>query len=429
MSDDDGTVVGFDPKRKKQGRKGKAQANGESAESHGLIDFSSLQIGEKGPLKNVRNVVTVLRSVPEFVGAFCYDELRQDIVIDRDTPIGNKGPITDHTFLMLAVWLQENGLNVSTAIATEGLRADAMSRRFHPVQRYLRSLEWEGVPRLDEWLSSYAGVEKTEYSVSVGKKWLIASVARAMRPGCQSDSMLVFEGPQGRKKSTMLSILGGEWFSDSLSAVGTKDSAMEATRWWIIEVAELNALSKAESSAIKSFISRRHERYRLPYDRVVSDIPRSCVFAGTVNPSGGYLKDPTGNRRFWPVEVTGKMCLEALIKDRDQLFAEAMHEFRNGACWWLNEQEAPSVENEQEKRRDADAWEAEIQDFIATKVEVTMKEILNDCLQIDKGKWGRAEQTRIGFIMTSLGWRRVRRRIDDGDRAYKYVRPEPGTGE
>ena len=169
--------------------------------------------------------------------------------------------------------------------------------------------------------------------------------------------MLILEGAQGILKSSALQALAEPWFMDRISALGGKDAAMEIAGVWLVEMAELDALLKAALPATKSFVTRRQDRFRPPYGKHVIDRPRQCVFAGTINPIGGYLKDPTGGRRFWPVSC-GLIDLEALIRDRDQLWAEALVRFRGGAPWWLETTELQALAAaEQEARFEVDAWE------------------------------------------------------------------------
>ena len=157
------------------------------------------------------------------------------------------------------------------------------------------------MPRLEEWVITYLGAEDTPLNRAVGSRWMISGVARILQPGAKVDHMLILEGPQGAKKSSALKTLAGaEWFTDELAEIGSKDAAQQMRGIWVIEIAELDAISRAEVSRIKAFLSRTTDRYRPPYERYVVEMPRQCVFAGSVNPDT-YLRDETGNRRFWPV--------------------------------------------------------------------------------------------------------------------------------
>jgi putative DNA primase/helicase len=203
---------------------------------------------------------------------------------------------------------------------------------------------------------------------------LISVVARICRPGCKVDNLIILEGPQGKQKSEALRTLDirDAWFTDRLSHVASKDAALEIAGVLIAEIAEMDALARASASATKSFLSRRRDRFRPPYGRHMISLPRQVVFAGTVNsPVGGYLKDPTGARRFWPVACRGMVDRDGLEKARDQLWAEAVHHFKAGESWWL---ETPELEAfaaaEQAARFVADVWEQPIREWLGDRTDV-----------------------------------------------------------
>ena len=209
---------------------------------------------------------------------------------------------------------------------------------------------------------------------------LISAVARISRPGCKVDYVLVLEGPQGRQKSEALRTLAknNSWFTDGLSHVASKDAALEIAGVWIVEIAEMDALTKATSSAIKAFLTRRRDRFRPPYGKHTINLPRQCVFAVTINPTaGGYLKDPTGARRFWPVACHGVIDCHGLEKVRDQLWAEAVHQFKANAPWWL---ETPQLEAlatvEQCARFVIDPWEERIREWLGDRNDTSLSEVL-----------------------------------------------------
>ena len=220
------------------------------------------------------------------------------------------------------------------SISGQAVETVARDRLFHPVREYLDALRWDTSPRLDGWLRRYLGAADKPYTRAVGPRFLISAVARIYRPGCKADCVLILEGPQGGRKSSALKSLAEPWFADRLSDLGSKDAAMETRGVWIIEVAELDSMTRAEVSTIKAFMSRTHDRFRPPYGKRLVDLARQCVFAGSINPEGGYLKDATGGRRFWPV-ACGTIDLDALKNDRSQLWAEARERFRRGDPWWL----------------------------------------------------------------------------------------------
>ena len=203
---------------------------------------------------------------------------------------------------------------------------------FHPIRDYLESVEWDGVERLDTLFIDYLGSSDTAYTRAVTRKAFTAAVARIFMPGCKYDYMPVLVGKQGIGKSHILSVMGGVWFSDSITTISGKEGYEALHGSWIVEMAELTATRKQEVESIKQFISKREDRYRKAYARRVSDNPRQCVFFGTTNDSE-FLRDYTGNRRFWPVDTDADKRKKSIFKNltpdvRDQLWAEAVARFK-----------------------------------------------------------------------------------------------------
>jgi predicted P-loop ATPase len=198
--------------------------------------------------------------------------------------------------------------------------------------------------------------------------------------------------------------LAGSWFTDRISRLGGKDASMEVAGVWMIEMSELDALTKATNSAIKSFVTRRDDRFRPPYGKHVVDQPRQCVFTGSINPTGGYLKDPTGARRFWPV-TCGVIDLEALIRDRDQLWAEAVVRLRAGARWWL---ETPELEALATAEQAVDAWAETVSNWLVGCDDVSVGEVLVGALGVPQESWSQTAQNRVAAILAFTGFKRYR---------------------
>jgi hypothetical protein len=367
------------------------------------------------------NAITTFRSAPEWSGALAWDAFAMRVVAVRETPWGAVEAWTDQEDRRATEWLQRAGILVKVVEAGQAVQTVAKDCAFHPVREYLDGLKWDGIKRIDDWLTLYAGAETTDLNRAVGARWLISAAARVYQPGSKADCCLILEGLQGIGKSTLLAILGGEWYSDDVADLTTKDAPLGTRGKWILEFAELDTLARVAPSRIKAFISRATDRFRLPYDRRAADFPRECVFAGTVNHSG-YLRDETGGRRFWPV-VCGKVNLDALRRDRDQLWAEATARYRQGDRWWLDTPElVEAAEAEQGERYDDDPWEKPIADWLEARTDTSVSEVLTGAIRKNVEHWTQADKNRVGRALTRLRWKRYRKRVGR-DLFWRY-RPE-----
>jgi predicted P-loop ATPase len=367
------------------------------------------------PRPNLYNVLVALRADPRFVDAFTYDEMLRATILDHrleGSPLADDEetfrvhPVRDADVTALQELLQASGLErVGKDAVHQAVDLRALERSFHPVRDYLNGLAWDGTPRIDTWTSTYFGAEDTEYHCGIGRMFLVAMVARIFEPGCKADYMLILEAPQGSKKSTACQVLGGEWFSDSLPEIRNagKDVAQHLNGKWLIEVGEMSAMDKAEAAALKAFLTRTTERYRRSYGRKEVIEPRQCLFIGTTNKKA-YLRDETGGRRFWPI-TCGIFFIEDLIRDRDQLFAEAVHAYRHKARWWPDaEFERQHIMPAQEARYEADAWEGAIEEFVRGKSRTTILDVAKGCLTFSSDRLGTADQRRIRAALQRLGW-------------------------
>jgi predicted P-loop ATPase len=240
-------------------------------------------------------------------------------------------------------------------------------------------------------------------------KYLVGAVARAFQPGCKMDTMIILEGPQGLRKSsalrTMCDAIGPDLFTDEISDPNSKDAGLQMQGAFMVEIAELDAFRRAEITQIKAWLSRQTDRFRRPYGKIVEEFPRSCVFAGTVNPSGtGYLKDPTGARRFEPVKC-GNIRLEELAAAAPQIWAEAVALYDTGIAWWLEGDENGLAELVQRDRYEEDPYGQMIDDLITNYTRVTTIQIMG-LLEIPKERRNSGTNRRIASHLHSKGWQR-----------------------
>lgn len=401
--------------------------------------LSLLHRSKSGLISHPTNVALILGNDKRWQGCIAEDTFSSKTVIRRTTPYGGKpGEWSDLDDTRTAIWLAEQyGLLTKALTVLEAVAVVAHDNQFHPVREYLLGLKWDGKPRLATWLAKYLGAkalaEDERYPGVAGTRWMISAVARVMRPGCKADCVLILEGAQGEGKSSALKALGGEWFMDSPFQLGDKEAFQQIRGKWIVELGELDAFNKAESTKAKQFFSASVDTFRASYARRTVDVPRQCVFGGTTN-QDEYLKDSTGNRRYWPVWCEF-VDLAGLTEARDQLWAEAVHRFQAGSPWWAQKDEQEMFEAEQDCRYMADAWQARVVKFLESVPDkaVTGDLLLEKALNLDPGHWGKPEQTRLGQVMHRLGWRRKRvpALTKYGVRGYAYQRPaawmQPGT--
>jgi Virulence-associated protein E len=378
---------------------------------------------------NAGNILLALQTEPELKGGFGYDEMLRTEMLMRplfgDDPHFKPRPVTDADVTAVQAHLQWFGFRkLGKDTCHQAIDKVARENSFHPVRDYLNGLEWDGVERLPEWLNTYLGAEQSEYTKGIGTMFLIGMVARILRPGCRMNYMPILEGDQGTLKSTACRVLAGEeYFSDNLPDIMSKECSQHMRGKWLFEVAELRAYSRAAIDHFKEFLVRDVERYRPPWGRKEVYEPRQNVFIGTTNKTL-YLRDETGNRRFWPVK-TGRIEIDHLRRDRDQLFAEAVWRFKNGEQWWPSaEFERNTIAPQQEARFEADAWEIPIKRYVRTlgTKRTTILQVAHGALEFEVARPlvipGEAQpargtpinrltpndQHRIIAILTHLGW-------------------------
>jgi predicted P-loop ATPase len=381
-------------------------------------------------IPNLDNAMIALEDAPELMFLFAYDLMAHEVVVYGRPPTaeGQTGPEKDGPFprsladgdvLQTQRWLQRQGMpRIGRETMHDAIVRRALDRSFHPIREWLINLEWDGVPRLDEFLVAYFGCENTPYVRSIGLMVMVALVARVMDPGCKMDYMLVLEGDQGAMKSSALKVLGGRWFSDALPDIHHSREASQHLRGkWVVEFSELAAIIKADPERFKSFMTRTEEIYLPRFGRVEVHELRQFVGVGTTNKQDqGYLTDETGNRRVWPLKC-GRIDLEALEADREQYFAEAVYRYGEGSPWWPTpELEALLIKPEQDARFEHDPWEDAVLAYCADKTperdgvtRIQISEIARTALGVDAlFRVGKREQNRIRAILVRNGWTMAR---------------------
>jgi len=374
------------------------------------------------------NVIAILTHHPAWKGVLAHDAFAEVATTRRPPPWDalecthpRPGPWTDADDTRLQAWLQRNEQLHFRASLGPVVEVVARQREYHPVREYLRSIEWDRQPRS---LVTYIGAEDTMYARLVLGWLLVSSVARVMEPGCKVDTMVILEAGQGARKSSLCRAMYWPWFSDTPIDPGSKDAYLAMRGRWGIEWAELDSMSRAEAARVKAFVSSQVDVYRPPYGHRVVSIPRQCVHIGTTN-EDEYLQDPTGGRRFHPVRC-GRIDVDAVHRDRDQLFAEAVAAYDAGASWWpATAEERALCGDEQEQRMRVDAWETMIARWSRelTRERVTVDEVASGALGLDAQRLGKSEQIRIGSALKRAGWTRVRI-TEKGARVWAYECPK-----
>ena len=329
------------------------------------------------PLKTIDNVLTILQHDPRLKEAIYHDEFANRPVVCRIMP----WETPNKTFKMRP-WADEDdaGLRhyIETVYAINGkeriydaFSVYATSHRKHKIREYLNGLVWDGVKRLDTLLIDYFGAAETPYTKAVIRKTLCAAVARAMAPGTKFDCMLILVGSQGIGKSTFFRILGKDWYSDSLATFEGKDAAELIQGYWVIEAGELTGMNKTEMNTVKQFLSKVEDVYRMPYGRRTGNFPRSCVIVGTTNDKE-FLKDRTGNRRFWPVDLgyrpPTKCVFTQLAEEIDQIWAEAVVGWQCGEKLYLEGEVEKEAQKQQEEHKESNPKEGIILEFLKRKI-------------------------------------------------------------
>ena len=408
-----------------RGAGSRAGDGGASATRPGPGDFT---LNENGvPFKTLRNARV---AIDRLGVALRYNEFAARYLIDGLPgfgPVLDDAALTRMRLVMEEHWGLIFGKDRWFDIATD----EARHNTFHPVRSYLdaRQREWDGKARLDTWLTAYGGAEDSEYVRAVSAIALIAAVRRVRSPGCKFDEMAVLESEQGTNKSSALAILAinEEWFTDDCPLnADSKVLIEQLTGRWIIEMGELKGMRRGEVEHVKSMLSRRVDKARLAYGRMPVEQPRQCVFFGTTNDSA-YLRDMTGNRRFWPVTVE-RFDLKALRHDRDQLWAEAAAREASGEAIRLPEHLWAVAGEHQAAREVMDPFLERLSERLdGQEGKVRASDIWAAVGLADDSKRTQDHNVRLSAVMQKLGWRRPPSKLRfDGRPQHAWVKGSPG---
>ena len=379
-------------------------------------------VDRNGAVKGLKpiesNILKVLRNDDAWRGGLRWNMLKQRVEVTggalKDLPENAR----ESYAMPAAEWFQDSAYNceVSRDVVGACMEHVALENPYDPVREHLKRLpKWDGEVRLPRLLTKYASAQgDPEWVALVTRKFFIAAIARAMEPGCQVDNVLVLQGAQGGGKTSLVRVMGGGFHVETSLDLANKDAVMTAAGNWLVELGELASLKKAEVEHVRNFITRREDQIRLPYGRSVKAMPRRCVFIGTTN-SRQPLTDPEGNRRYWVVSV-GDVDTEALTRDRDQLWAEALHYYRQGEQWHLTREQSIRAAKEAKVYEMEDVSKQEILQWMFNAKEwpqhINALTVLQKVMQRPVGTIQPHEAAGINRVLGTFGWRKVRLRIN-----------------
>lgn len=404
----------------------------------------NLKANTKGEYENsASNVNLIIKNDKNLKKAFKLNLFDNKRYVCRSLPwreVEDEEPLRDVDYSGVRNYIEcTYGISASQKI-DDALALEFEDNSFHPIKDYISGLTWDGTERIDTLLIDYFGAVDNEYTRASIRKMLVAAVARVFNPGVKFDLVLILVGAQGTYKSTFIRKLGKKWSSDTFTTLQGKDAFEQLQGAWIIEMAELSGLRKAEIETIKHFISKQDDSFRPAYGRVVETYKRQCVFFGTTN-SHDFLRDATGNRRFMPVEVNSPFCIKSVPLDFtdeevDQVWAEAYQLYLNGETLYLNSAENALAVKSQKAHEEEDSRFGVVQDFLERllpkdwqerdladrlrwlnndldargtepRTEVCLAEIWCECFGNDKNDMTRANLVAIREIMSRMdGWER-----------------------
>lgn len=407
----------------------------------------ALELDKAGKVKNTLQNLTVILMNDPLLKPLVFNQLLDGMEIKGDVPWRHPSKFwRDADDAQLISYVDSHYGTFSARNYDIAVAKVTDDRSYHPIREFIENLpEWDKVKRVDTLLIDYLGADDNEYVRAVTRKTLCAAIKRVLYPGCKFDSMLVLNGPQGVGKSTLIAKLAGEWFSDSLNLGDTKDktAAEKLQGYWILEIGELAGLKKAEVETLRSFLSRQNDIYRAAFGKRATPHLRQCVFFGTTNAESGYLRDTTGNRRFWPVKTPGtgiKHSWDLTPELICQIWAEALVYVKQGEKLYLSAELEALSKAEQREAMESDEREGLVRLYLDTllptdwdgmdvferrnylsgsdfgeikkpgtvkRTQVSNMEIWCECFGKERANIRRTDSNELTAILARLGWKRL----------------------
>lgn len=334
--------------------------------------LAEMDADKKTYLCTIKNVVLILENDPALRNSIAYDEFEHRECFMRNLPWRKVDKrtkyITDKDISQLRFWVEKIYKFKAASVIEDAVNVICQRRSFHPIKEYFARTTWDGVKRVESLLIDYLGAADTRYTRMVTRKQFAGAVGRVLHPGIKFDTTLVLVGAQGKGKSTLLYKLGRQWFSDSISTVSGKDSFEQLQGVWIAEIAELSGFKKSDNETVKHYLDKRIDRFRVAYGRRSENFPRQVIFFGSTNKKD-FLTDPTGNRRYWSVEVAVQKPTKNIFNDLTeeeiaQFWAEAVQIFKNGEPFHLTEEEKEIAEKVQQEFTEVDERSGLVQNYL-----------------------------------------------------------------
>lgn len=384
-------------------------------------DYSQFEVFspvmKNGKLKrdSIENAIQAVRE--RLAGVFVLNAFSDEIFVVKqlpwDTGVFKPRPYNQYDVIKLAGFLERYNLDMTNARANDAIKAVAIENAIHPLKTRLERVKWDGTPRLATWIvKTFGSNQNPLYCQKIGTCWMIAAVARVFNPGCKFDHMLVLEGTQNKGKSTALRKLATfgknyEYFCDSLSFASINDrAAIQMLQGsLIIEIAELDGMGKRDDTELKKWITMQTDRIQKKYENAITYYPRQFVLAGTTN-KDSWLRDPTGNRRYWPVLVLD-VNMTWLEENKEQLWAEAVHRYKEGEQYYISHDDPvyETVEGEQKARVERDPWEDAVLKIVDGRNVVRSPEVLREIVH-DVAKHDSKAMSRVTDILKMNGFQR-----------------------